>query len=290
MKTTIPRFHAAFLGLGLSLAATLQAQVPYTQAGQAYSQDFNSLATSGSGNAWVNDTTLPGWNLFRVTSNADSTPVALPTYNAGTGSGNGGGFYSFGSSGSTERALGGLGSGTAYFGGGTGSAALPAGATVGWIALGLRNETGITFGGFTLGFDGEQWRDGGAAVPNAQSMGFEYGFGTSFGEVATWTDPGAAFHVTSPVFQNTSNGAAVDGNAAGRTPGLGGTVSGLEWSPGETLWLRWAERNETGSDHGLAIDNLAFSTVPEPEEYAAFAGAGLALVAWWRRRNTPSRS
>lgn len=288
MRSPIQPLAAAVLGLGVTGA--LHAQVAYTRAGQSYTQGFDTLATSGSGNAWANDTTLPGWSLFRVTSNSDATPTAIATYNAGTGSGNSGAFFSFGSSGSSERALGGLGSGTAYFGGGSGSAALASGVTVGWITLGLRNDTGGAIAGFTLGFDGEQWRDGGASTPNAQTLGFEYGFGSTFGGVPSWTDPGAAFHFSSPVFQNTSNGAAVDGNGVGRTSGLGGTVSGVDWEPGETLWLRWTERNDTGSDHGLAIDNVAFSAVPEPEEYAAIAGAGMAAVAWWRRRRGVPRS
>jgi len=276
-------FSAAIAAVLLSLP--LSAQIPYASAGSVYSQDFDSLAASGTGNAWANDTTLPGWSLFRVTSNSDPTPVAITTYNAGTGSLNSGAFYSYGSSGSGERALGGLGSGAAYFGGGsTSGTSLPSGAVAGWIALALQNSTGQALGGFTVQFDGEQWRDGGAATPAAQTMGFEYGFGSSMAAVPEWFQPGAGLDFVSPVAVSTGSGASVDGNGVGRVPTLGGVVGGVDWAAGETLWLRWVERNDGGSDHGLAVDNLTFAAVPEPSEYATAAAAILALTWVCRRR------
>jgi hypothetical protein len=279
-------FHlSAVAGAAALLSLQLSAQVSYTAAGAVYSQDFDSLAASGTGNAWVNDTTLPGWSLFRVTSNSDPTPADITTYNAGTGSLNSGAFYSYGSSGSAERALGGLGSGAAYFGGGsTSGTTLSNGGVAGWIALAVENATGQSIGGFTLHFDGEQWRDGGAATPAAQPMGFEYGFGSTMTAVPEWMQPGAAFEFVSPVAANTGSGSAVDGNGAGRAASLGGAVEGVDWAAGETLWLRWVERNDAGSDHGLAIDNLSFAAVPEPSEYATAAATLLALTLVFRRR------
>jgi hypothetical protein len=276
-------FSAAIAAALLSLP--LSAQIPYASAGSVYSQDFDSLAASGTGNAWVNDTTLPGWSLFRVTSNSDPTPAAITTYNAGTGSLNSGAFYSYGSSGSGERALGGLGSGASYFGGGsTSGTSLPNGAVAGWIALALENATGQTIGGFTVHFDGEQWRDGGAATPATQTMGFEYGFGSTMVAVPEWFQPGAGFDFVSPVAANAGSGTAVDGNGVGLVPALGGVVGSVDWAVGETLWLRWVERNDAGSDHGLAVDNLTFAAVPEPSEYATAAAVMLALTWVCRRR------
>jgi hypothetical protein len=66
---------------------------------------------------------------------------------------------------------------------------------------------------------------GGAATPTAQTMVVEYGFGTSFTAVSTWTPSGSGFNFTSPVFTNTASGAAVDGNTAGLIAGLGGSVN-----------------------------------------------------------------
>jgi hypothetical protein len=132
---------------------------------------------------------------------------------------------------------------------------------------------------FTLAYDGEQWSDAGDnGPPYAQTMQFEYGVGTNFSTVSSWTAPGGNFNFTSPVFTTTAG--PVDGNAAGRVPSLGGTITDLSWLPGTTLWLRWVERNESGLDHALAIDNLSFSAglSAVPEASAAAFGSLLCGV------------
>ncbi|MEH2112017.1 hypothetical protein [Nostoc sp.] len=169
----------------------------------SYSQDFDGLTTNTSNTTtWTNDTTLAGWSLF-------SQPIpgsAIATYTANNGSGNSGGFYSYGSTGSTDRALGGLGSGGTYFGS-------PASGTVaGWIAFSATNTTGSTINSLNVAFNGEQWRNNGNAT--AHSMVLEYGFGTSFTTVPNWTTLGGNFNWTSPIA--TATAAAVDGNVAGR--------------------------------------------------------------------------
>jgi hypothetical protein len=254
----------------VAVAGVASANIAYTTG--TYNQDFNSLALSGTANSWTNDGTLPGWSLYRAPAGG---PVAITTYAAGTGSSNSGAFYSFGATGTTERAFGGVGSGGAYFG------SQANGAVAGWIAVGLVNSGSDVLTDITVGFDGEQWRDGGAATPAAQSMVLEYGFGATFGGVTTWTAPGGTFNWSSPVFANTASGAAVDGNTAGLVSGRGGSVSGLTWNPGDTLWIRWVEVNDFGNDHGLAIDNFSFSATPTP---GAAALLGLGVMAAGRRR------
>jgi hypothetical protein len=244
------------LFLATAAAATLVAlpaqALSVTSTAFSYSQDFDALETSGTGLAWTNDGTLPGWSLF----NSALAPVT--TYAAGTGSSNTGRIYSFGSADSTERALGGVGSG----------------GFSGWIAVAFTNDSGAALNGFSLRFDGEQWRNGGNTT--AQTMVFQYGFGASFATVAAWTAPGGDFDWASPVA--TSTAAAVDGNAAGLVAARGGSLH-TPWAVGDTLWLRWAEVNNTGNDHGLAIDNLQLSVtaVPEPGTNALLL-AGLATL------------
>ena len=216
--------------------------MPVNFTGSTYSQNFDTLATSGT-NAWTNDSTIAGWSLF------DKNSAAIPTYNADLGSSNTGSFYSYGSTNSTDRALGGLASGGAYFG-------TPAAGTVaGWIGFAATNTSGSTINTLNVNFNGEQWRNGGNAT--AQSMVLQYGFGSNFGTVATWNTPGATFNWTSPVA--TATAAAVDGNVAGRVGNVGGALSSLNWVANDTLWLRWIENNDAGNDHGLAIDDFSIS-------------------------------
>lgn len=258
------------LGIPLLLGLPAWAQVNYDSVGGIYSQTFDSLATSGTSIPWVNGTTLPGWFLYRQP--APGTDVT--SYAAGNGSSSTGGFYSFGGNGSDERALGGVGSGGTYFGSPT------SGAVAGWIAVGLVNNTGQTLKQLAVTYDGEQWRNSGET--STQIMRFEYGWGTSFTTVGTWTAPGGTFDWSSPVVGGTAG--PVDGNTTGRVTGRGGFLSAVSWMPGETLWLRWIEINDSGSDHGLAIDNFTFrAMVPEPASVGVWTGMALIVLAWLLR-------
>lgn len=217
-------------------------------------QNFDTLAISGTTNAWTNDatlaagdSTLDGWSLF----NNLLVPVPISNYRANAGETNNGSFYSFGESGSAERALGGVGSGSLS----------------GYIAFAATNTSTATLTSFTLGFDGEQWRDGGNASLAQQTTVLEYGFGSTFDSV-TWIAPGGNFNWTSTVANTTAG--SVNGNTVGRVAGRGDTVGGLNWTTGQTLWIRWIELNDTGNDHGLAIDNFTFS----------WAGAVIASQYW----------
>jgi hypothetical protein len=265
-------FTALILAIAPALAV---AQVSYSTTGSTYTQDFDTLITSGTNQAWSNNTTITGWHLFRQ----PAAGTAITTYNAGDGSVNTGSFYSFGTGTNTDRSLGGTASGGTYFG------SPASGAVAGWIAVGFTNNTGENLSAFTVGYNGEQWRNGGNVT--AQTMVLEYGVGATFTDVATWTPAGAAFNFTSVV--NTATAAAVDGNVAGLVTGLGGTVN-FAWNTGDTLWIRYIENNDAGNDHGLGIDNFSFSAtasaVPEPTTYAliglSLASAG--LVEYRRRR------
>ncbi len=162
-----------------------------------------------------------------------------------------------------------MGSGGSYFG------APLSGATAGYVAVGFTNDSGQALSGFTLAFDGEQWRNGGNT--SAQTMVLEYGFGSSFAAVSSWTAPGGTFDWTSPVTGSAAG--PVDGTTAGLVAGRGGRLDAT-WAPGQTLWVRWDEVNDVGNDHGLAIDNFSLSVaaVPEPASWSLALG-GLALMA-----------
>ncbi len=74
-----------------------------TATGVPLTENFDTLASTGTSLAWTDDTTIPGWWSTRT------------TYNSGTGSSNTGALYSFGVAGTnpvTDRALGSVASGS----------------------------------------------------------------------------------------------------------------------------------------------------------------------------------
>src|SRR5690242_18238883 len=99
---------AMILALTLSLlplTGTTQVQaaggVNLAVLGSAYTQNFDTLASSGT-SSLVPD----GWSFLETGTNANTL------YSAGSGSGTAGDTYSFGATSSTERAFGGLQSGS----------------------------------------------------------------------------------------------------------------------------------------------------------------------------------
>ena len=257
-------FAAATLLTALPALAQINIATPAT----TYSESFDGLLATGATNTWTNNSTVAGWSAFTYTN----LPIA--TYAAGNGSGTTGAIYSFGTD--AERALGGLASANTYWG----TPGPVAGTVAGYIALALVNGSAVAYDSFTIGFRGEQWRNGGNIT--AQTMVLEFGFGASFTAVTTWTAPGGNFNWVSPVA--TATAAIIDGNTTGLVAGKGGTVS-TNWAPGSTLWVRWIENNDLSNDHGLAIDNVSFSVtaVPEPTTYALLL-AGLGVVLFLARR------
>ena len=221
-------------------------QISITSGSLSYTQNFDGLAaTNGTGIAWTNNTTpLAGWYLY------NSTPSAITTYSAETGSTGNFTYCSYGlATGNTERALGSMASGGAYWG------SPGSGVVAGYMAVAFTNSTGGTVNSVTISFDGEQWRNGGNAT--AQTMTMQYGFGATFATVGSWTTAASTFNFTSPV--TGASAAVVNGNVAGKVSGLGGTIASLSWTNTSILWLRWIETNDAGNDHALAIDNFSFT-------------------------------
>ncbi len=226
----------------------------------SYGQNFDGLTAT----SWSNDVTLPGWFLFRQ----PAPGTAITSIAIGDGSSSSGTFYSYGTTGTSERALGGLGSGGAYY------LSPPTGSAAGWIALALINTSGSALDALNIQFSGEQWRNGGNV--NTQTMPLSWGIGSSFAAVTSWTTPGGSFSWTSPVASSTAG--AVNGNTTGKVDSRGGTLTGLSWQPGTTLWLRWTETNDAGNDHGLAIDDVVITTAASPALLVTPSGCSTVVV------------
>lgn len=216
------------------------AQVPMSSG--AYSQDFDTLADSGTVN-WTNNFTLPGWYAAKGSSDA-------PTYIASTGSSFSGSIYSFGADGvnsASDRALGSIASsGNAY-------------------AYGVRlvNNTTYAATNITISYTGEQWRNanGSSAVTNTLSFSYQIAntplTDADAADTQTWT-PVSALDFNSPIVGG--SGTALDGNdAANRQVFTNIVLTGVVVEPGEEMFLRWRDPDDTGSDAGMAIDDLTVS-------------------------------
>ena len=199
----------------------------------SYSQNFDLLAGSGTGNSWTNSSTLPGWYASRT------------SYDANTGSGTTGTLYSYGLSGSTDRALGSLasnGTGTIYYG------------------VRFKNNTGVPITSLKVRYKGEQWRNGGSGLAN--TLLFSYRTSTSAITSltsGTWTHVGN-LNFVSPVSSSTA--AALNGNLDANSRTITYTITNLNIGVGEEIMLRWTDLNEEGSDDGLAVDNLNVEANP----------------------------
>ncbi|WP_461098641.1 endonuclease/exonuclease/phosphatase family protein [Spirosoma luteolum] len=210
--------------LALLCAQTAQAQVSLTSGNLTYTQDFNSLATTGTTNTWTNNTTIPGWVSTQT------------TYNANTGSSNSGALYSYGSSGSSERALGSVAS----------ASAAPQYGVI------FTNNTGSAIASLQVSYTGEQWRNGGNT--SAQKLTVSYATGTNLVIGATGT-PVSALDFTTPTVGATA--AALDGNASANRTAISGTITfPTPLAAGEQVLLKWSDANDTGNDHGVSVDDL----------------------------------
>jgi endonuclease/exonuclease/phosphatase family metal-dependent hydrolase len=221
------------------LASSVTGQIPMSSG--TYSQNFDSLASNGTGIGWTNNVTLPGWYASKSVA-----PNEVTSYNSGTGSSTAGALYSFGSSSSSERALGSVASGSP-----------------GNLACGVRfaNDTGSTQTNFLISYTGEQWRNGGTA--SASVLTFSYRISSSAITNAdapnanTWTSfPVLDF--TTPTFSSTSS--ALDGNAsANRQIFTNVVLTGVSVLPGQEIFFRWFDTDDSGFDHGVALDNLTIA-------------------------------
>lgn len=193
-------------------------------------ESFDSLVASGTGDI-VTET--PAGVLIAKSNNTT-------TYMASTGSDTGGNAYSFGSSASTERALGQVRSGS----------------NVTTLGYQFTNGTGETIIGLAVSYTGEQWRIGGPHSTVADGMTFDYSTTTTaLTDVVGYTDvPTLGFAAPAA-----GTAAALDGNDSGNQVPVSGTISDLDIPDGTTVTLRWTDIDASSSDDGLAIDDLSIT-------------------------------
>jgi uncharacterized protein len=224
----------AFVLLSLNLltpSSPVEAAIPGLAGG--YSQNFDTLANSGTGNSWVNEelgtATLPGW---RIVNHQANPPSSYRTSNSNVVAA----IYSYGSDTSTERALGSLASNS-----------IP----LWYYGVELTNNTGALVTSVTISYRGEQWVIG-SSNTDPDTLVFEYEINASGINTTGWTRVTALDFVSPQVM---TPRAPNDGNAAGSYTNLSATIN-LSLQADDSLWLRWMDVDDGESDHGLAIDNL----------------------------------
>lgn len=205
-----------------------------TTIGGAYTQTFDSLATLGSANPASG---LPtGWDLFETGTNANTS------YAGGTGSSTTGDTYSFGALVSTDRAFGGLLSGS----------------LVPTFGASFTNNTGATVSQLDVAYTGEMWRAGVLDRNAADRLDFQLSTDATSLNSGTWTNYDALDFLSPAI--NTTVGAK-DGNAAAFRTALSLSITGLSIANGASFWIRWTDFNITSADDGLAVDD--FSLTPQ---------------------------
>lgn len=207
--------------------AAIPPSVSLTNLGTAYTQNFDTLANSGT-----SAVTPDGWGFIETGTNANTS------YTAGTGSSNTGDTFSFGASGSSERAFGGLLSGS----------------LVPTIGASFTNNTGGTISSLAISYTGEQWRLG--ATGRADRLDFQYSLNATALNNGSWTDVDA-LDFSSPITTGTVG--ALDGNAAANRTAVSSTIFDLNIPAGATFFIRWSDFNAAMADDGLAVDDFSIT-------------------------------
>jgi|GEM_PF-2967961 len=207
--------------------------VEMSSATDSHVEDFNTLEAASGTFEWDDAAIpLPAWY-------ACAEEAAVTQYLTSTGAVTTGGITSFGTGANdTDRSLGSLASdssGTLRFG------------------VAFINTTGQTVTNLTINFTAEQWRVGTSAATNTLSFHYCITNGVlPLNDTAAEWRPVAALDYDSPLVTNATRNAGACYESAARSA----AITRYPIRSGEVLLLRWSDPNDTGGDHGLAIDNL----------------------------------
>lgn len=199
--------------------------------GTPLTENYDGLSnTIGS---TTNNLTITGWVLTETGGGArDNELHAVDAGGSATGD-----TYSYGTASSTDRALGGLRSGTL----------IPV------FGVGYTNNSGATINSLDISYVGEQWRSG--TITRIDRLDFQYSTDATSLNTGTWIDENNLDFST----PNTSATGAKDGNAIGNKTALNFTITGLTIPNGTTFWLRWNDVDATGADDGLSVDDFSLT-------------------------------
>ena len=221
----------------LSLTTLSYSQVSLTSLNTAYTQNFDGLANSGTNNSTTLNGTLAGWYIVESGTNGNTT------YAADTGTENTGDTYSYGSSGSTERALGSIASSN----------------LLSKYGAQFKNDTGNIIDQLEISYVGEEWRfDPARGTTIKDQIAFEYSTDATSLTTGTWTAVTALLYETTNL---TGTVGTRNGNDAAYRTSLSNTITGLNISAGQTFWVRFSDINISGTDDGLAVDDFSLTPI-----------------------------
>lgn len=221
-----------FYTLSFILLASLSfGQISITEIGTPYNQNFDSMGAAGT-------TFVSGWTAIRASGTGvlnatlaivvtDGTAVSGAIYNVGAGA-------------AAERAFGTLGSGS----------------TVPAFGASFTNNTGNTVSAIAISAVMEQWKTGSDALQN-EIVAFAYSLDATSLSTGTWTNVTALDLLEK--LTTTTAAVALDGNLVANQSNISSNITGLTWANGATLWIRWTDANDFGSDGIYSIDNFVFN-------------------------------
>ena len=219
----------------------------------SYTQDFNTFGTNTLTNVipvavgtqasfgGAVNTNLNGWFATTITGTPNTSLVA------DDGNGTNAAVYNYGNTGGANRSLGALAS---------------SGTAVGYGAL-ISNATASTLNSVVINLTGKFWR---SSTSSQNFLNFAYGevdgtvvnninFLTASNSENVFALPLANIYGPSPV---TTNG-PLDGNNITNQVQISNVTIPVNLAPGETMFVRWQDFDNAGSDAGLAIDDVSLT-------------------------------
>ena len=257
--TLFPRL-AAPLALALAPAVPAAAQVLYDQPGRPYVENFDHpvLATPngavGTLLDWIDNETFRGWHaayydgqrgvydtpshLF-ISDGRGRPEVAFMLYRTETARGDG----ALGSQPSDQRCPG-VGSGGIFRG------------------VCLVNASQMVLTRLQLAYRVELYRVSSEPKTPQPTLTVEYRIdGDSLGE-GSWNPISDGLYVTPVANSGLPTATNVDGNAPQYATPFSLTASGFQLAPGQRLWIRWFDVNNSGVDHGIGLDDVSITLLP----------------------------
>jgi hypothetical protein len=231
--------------LSIALLTSLsfgQTPISFVGSNLPYNENFDGMG------ALLTDY-IPGWTAINATSGAT---LAMGLSNGAESSGN---VYNVGTINSEERAFGILADAT----------------TTPVLGAVFQNNTGGMVTKISIQARMEQWKESGNASVN-ETVAFYYSLDATSLNDGTWTAV-TALNLNEKLTFADSN-FAVNGNLATNYTNLSNIITGLSWTNGANLWIKWLDTNDAGSNGMFAIDNFSL-TINDPLSVKQNAIAGL---------------